>query len=75
MNVDNDLVFASLISQTERCRIGPMPSLRIPVTAANRALLRRLRAAELSAWLDPTTSANVAQVARRQNDTLSEGPY
>jgi len=28
----------------------PAPSLRIPVTAANRALLRRLRAAESSAW-------------------------
>lgn len=26
------------------------PSLRMPVTHTNRALLRRLRAAELSAW-------------------------
>jgi hypothetical protein len=26
------------------------PSLRLPVTPANRALLRRLRAAELSEW-------------------------
>lgn len=26
------------------------PSLRVPVTAQNRELLRRLRAAELSAW-------------------------
>lgn len=26
------------------------PSLRVPVTATNRSFLRRLRAAELSAW-------------------------
>ncbi|HWD18538.1 MAG TPA: hypothetical protein VHB20_04615 [Verrucomicrobiae bacterium] len=33
--------------------VGPSktaPSLRVPVTAANRALLRWLRAAELAAW-------------------------
>ena len=29
---------------------SPTPSLRLPVTAANRALLRRLRTEELSAW-------------------------
>ena len=28
----------------------PAPSLRIPVTRSNRTLLRRMRAAELSAW-------------------------
>ena len=31
-------------------RVCAAPSLRVPVTAANRALLRQLRAAELSAW-------------------------
>jgi len=36
--------------------LGPAPSLRIPVTARNRALLRRLRAAELSSWVDPSDS-------------------
>lgn len=30
--------------------VRPAPSLRIPVTAANRGFLRWLRAAELSAW-------------------------
>ena len=33
-----------------RYNTSPAPSLRLPVTAANRALLRRLRTAELSAW-------------------------
>ena len=33
-----------------RWNIRPAPSLRVPVTAANRDLLRRLRAAELTAW-------------------------
>ena len=31
-------------------RANPAPSLRVPVTAGNRAFLRWLRAAELSAW-------------------------
>lgn len=31
---------------------GTAPSLRVPVTPANREILRRLRAAELSAWQD-----------------------
>ncbi len=31
-------------------RVRPAPSLRVPVTAANRALLRWLREAESSAW-------------------------
>jgi hypothetical protein len=30
--------------------VHPAPSLRVPVTAANRTLLRWLRAAELSDW-------------------------
>jgi hypothetical protein len=33
-----------------RSNVRPAPSVRLPVTAANRALLRRLRAAESSAW-------------------------
>jgi len=33
-----------------RRNIRPAPSLRVPVTAANRELLRRLRAAESFAW-------------------------
>jgi hypothetical protein len=33
-----------------RANACPAPSLRIPVTAHNRTLLRRLRTAELSAW-------------------------
>jgi hypothetical protein len=32
------------------------PSLRLRVTAANRSLLRWLRAAELAAWEEPTES-------------------
>ena len=28
----------------------PAPSLRVPVTISNRAMLRRLRAAEMFAW-------------------------
>jgi hypothetical protein len=38
------------ILQRSRLAAGPTPSLRIPVTRENRPLLRRLRAAELSAW-------------------------
>jgi len=33
-----------------RLPFNTAPSLRVPVTANNRAYLRRLRAAELSAW-------------------------
>lgn len=33
-----------------RTNVQPAPSLRVPVTVANRELLRWLRAAELSAW-------------------------
>ena len=38
------------VSREIRSTIGPAPSLRVPVTARNRALLRRMRAAELLAW-------------------------
>jgi hypothetical protein len=43
-------------SRSSKWNAGPAPSLRIPVTADNRALLRRLRAAEMSAWADPATN-------------------
>jgi hypothetical protein len=33
-----------------RLHVDPAPSLRIPVTPGNRALLRRLRAIEQAAW-------------------------
>ena len=33
-----------------RLHADPAPSLRIPVTPGNRALLRRLRAIEQAAW-------------------------
>ena len=29
---------------------SPAPSLRVPVTSSNRAILRQLRAAEMFAW-------------------------
>jgi len=38
------------VSSHLRFNTSPAPSLRLPVTAANRALLRRLRTEELSAW-------------------------
>jgi len=38
------------ISQTIASGIRIAPSLRVPVTAANRSLLRCLRAAEQAAW-------------------------
>ena len=36
--------------QILRFNTSPAPSLRVPVTTANRALLRWLRNEELSAW-------------------------
>jgi hypothetical protein len=36
--------------QSARLHADPAPSLRIPVTPGNRALLRRLRAIEQAAW-------------------------
>ena len=38
------------VSRILRFNTSPAPSLRVPVTAANRALLRWLRHEELSAW-------------------------
>lgn len=43
-NLEQPALFGS------RSNVRPAPSLRLPVTAANRALLRRLRAAESFAW-------------------------
>jgi hypothetical protein len=42
--------FETTVQRSSRVTILPAPSLRVPVTARNRELLRRLRAAELSAW-------------------------
>jgi hypothetical protein len=42
------------IARTDLSRLTPAPSLRIPVTEGNRALLRRMRANELSSWVDPS---------------------
>ena len=42
--------FEATVSRSSQLYVRPAPSLRLPVTAGNRALLRRLRAAELSAW-------------------------
>jgi len=42
--------FKAWVSQRLRLAAAPAPSLRIPVTRENRALLRHLRADELSVW-------------------------
>jgi hypothetical protein len=42
--------FETIVQRSSRVTLLPAPSLRVPVTARNRELLRRLRAAELSAW-------------------------
>jgi hypothetical protein len=36
--------------QIHRQNPTPAPSLRVPVTSSNRAILRQLRAAEMFAW-------------------------
>lgn len=41
-------------------RSSVAPSLRVQVNAANRSLLRWLRAAELAAWEEPAPSARRA---------------
>jgi hypothetical protein len=49
MKADTEAVHAG----TARCSgqgVYPAPSLRVPATAGNRAFLRWLRAAELTAW-------------------------
>jgi hypothetical protein len=43
-------ITGAAVSSHLRFNTSPAPSLRLPVTAANRALLRRLRTEELSAW-------------------------
>lgn len=47
-----------------RANYNIAPSLRLAVTAKNRALLRWLRAAELSAWQDAETRRPVSARAR-----------
>ena len=49
-------------AQTWRMNASPAPSLRVPVTAGNRDLLRWLRAAELRAW-----ETGQPQPAQRRN--------
>jgi hypothetical protein len=49
MNAELDTRAATMVRDLGR-RGCLAPSLRVPVTADNRELLRRLRAAEMSAW-------------------------
>jgi hypothetical protein len=49
MNVELEMAQAA-VSQLLNRNHDTAPSLRVPVTRSNRALLRLLRAAELSAW-------------------------
>jgi hypothetical protein len=49
MKVEIEITEAD-VSRILRSNTSPAPSLRVPVTAANHALLRRLRMEELSAW-------------------------
>jgi len=42
--------FEAVVSRSSQMHVRPAASLRLPVTAGNRALLRRLRAAELADW-------------------------
>lgn len=50
----------------------PSPSLRVPVTPANRGLLRWLRSAELAAWQEPGPKTN--PVLRVRPRRFSDGP-
>ena len=61
------------VSRILRFNTSTAPSLRVPVTAANRALLRWLRNEELSAWetgricsCGSFTSASPTMQERRQ---------
>jgi len=56
--------YGAAFSRSSQSNASPAPSLRIPVTARNRALLRQLRAAEMSAWADPTTPSVSSQNSR-----------
>jgi hypothetical protein len=49
MKTEIEITEAAVSGQWRFCP-GTAPSLRVPVTAANRALLRWLRREELSAW-------------------------
>jgi hypothetical protein len=49
MNAEIEIAEAA-VSRILRFNTSTAPSLRVPVTTANRALLRRLRMEELSAW-------------------------
>ena len=49
MKTEIEVTEAAVSGQWRFCA-GTAPSLRVPVTAANRALLRWLRREELSAW-------------------------
>jgi hypothetical protein len=64
----------ALFRTAPECRPNPRPSpsLRVPVTPANRGLLRWLRSAELAAWQEPGPKTNpVLRVCPRR---FSEGP-
>ena len=52
-------------TRTASARICPAPSLRVPVTAANRALLRQLRQAELTAWESADGSGRNSAIRNR----------
>ena len=59
------------VSRNLRFNPGTTPSLRVPVTAANRALLRWLRREELFAWqagricsYGPFTAARLSMLKR-----------
>jgi len=49
MRTDNENI-AAVNAKSTRAALVPAPSLRVPVTSSNRAMLRQLRAAELCAW-------------------------
>jgi hypothetical protein len=49
-----------------RNQVNPAPSLRVPVTAGNRAFLRWLRAAELAAW-ETGQACSEKLVSRKRN--------
>ena len=63
---------AAALPRCSRTSVHPAPSLRVPVTAGNRELLRWLRAAELSAWQDP--EARQRSPFRLRLSCLNRGP-
>jgi hypothetical protein len=52
--------------------VRPAPSLRVPVIARNRALLRRLRAAELSEWQNASPKTEPVRIPVRK---FSDQPF